>query len=65
MPAAQHPAISTWAREAHHSEQCATTWRQRVARLVREALAFPTQLATHMGASRLFIGHDHLTRAAG
>jgi len=40
------------------------TLRQRVARLVRDALSFSKQLANHIGAIKLFICHYNLTRAA-
>jgi hypothetical protein len=38
--------------------------RQRVSRLVREALSFAKKLAKHIGAIKLFICHYNLTRAA-
>jgi insertion element IS1 protein InsB len=40
IPAAQHRAISTLARKTNHIERFNTTLRQRVSRLVREALSF-------------------------
>jgi hypothetical protein len=38
--------------------------RQRVSRLVRDALSFSKKLANHIGAIKLFICHYNLTRAA-
>jgi insertion element IS1 protein InsB len=63
-PAAQPRALSTLARTTTHRERCNTTRRQRVSRLVREALSFAKKLAPHMGASKDFLCHDNLTRAA-
>jgi insertion element IS1 protein InsB len=34
-----------------------------MSRLVREALSFSKKLANHVGAMKLFICHDNLTRA--
>jgi insertion element IS1 protein InsB len=64
MPAAQHKAISKLARTTNHIERCNNTLRQRVSRLVRDALSFSKKLANHIGASKLFICHYNLTRAA-
>ena len=64
MPAAQHRAISKLARKTHHIERFNNTLRQRVSRLVRDALSFSKKLANHIGAIRLFICHDNLTRVA-
>jgi insertion element IS1 protein InsB len=64
MPAAQHRAISKLARTTNHIERFNNTLRQRVSRLVREALSFSKKLAHHIGAMKLFIYHDNLTRAA-
>jgi IS1 family transposase len=64
MPAAQHQAISKLARQTNHIERFNNTLRQRVARLVREALSFSKKLAHHIGAIKLFICHYNLTRAA-
>jgi hypothetical protein len=63
MPAAQHRAINTWVRQTHHLKRCNTTLRQRVSRLVCEALAFSKTLAHPIGALKLFICHYNLTRA--
>jgi IS1 family transposase len=53
------------ARQTHHRERFNNTWRQRVSRLVREALSFSKKLAHHVGARfQLFICHDNLTRTA-
>jgi len=63
MPAAQHRAINKRVRQTNHIERCNTTLRQRVSRLVREALVFSKPLANHIGALTLFICHYNLTRA--
>jgi insertion element IS1 protein InsB len=64
IPAAQHKAISKLARKTNHIERFNNTLRQRVSRLVREALSFSKKLAHHIGAIKLFICHYNLTRAA-
>jgi insertion element IS1 protein InsB len=64
IPAAQHRAISKLARKTNHLERFNNTLRQRVSRLVREALSFSKKLAHHIGAIKLFICHYNLTRAA-
>jgi insertion element IS1 protein InsB len=64
IPSAQHRAISKLARQTNHMERFNNTLRQRVSRLVREALSFSKKLANHVGALKLFICHYNLTRAA-
>jgi IS1 family transposase len=64
IPAAQHRAISKWARKTNHIERFNHTLRQRVSRLVRDALSFSKKLTNHIGAIKLFICHYNLTRAA-
>jgi IS1 family transposase/transposase-like protein len=64
IPAAQHRAITKLARKTNHIERFNNTLRQRVSRLVREALSFSRKLANHIGAIKLFICHYNLTRAA-
>jgi insertion element IS1 protein InsB len=64
IPTAQHRAISKLARKTTHLERFNNTLRQRMSRLVREALSCSKKLATHIGAIKLFICHDNLTRAA-
>jgi insertion element IS1 protein InsB len=64
IPAAQHRAITKLARKTNHTERFNNTLRQRVSRLVREALSFSKKLANHIGAIKLFICHYNLTRAA-
>ena len=64
IPAAQHKAISKLARKTNHLERFNNTLRQRVSRLVREALSFAKKLANHIGALKLFICHYNLTRSA-
>jgi len=64
IPAAQHRAISKLARKTNHIERFNNTLRQRVSRLVREALSFSKKLAHHIGAIKLFICHYNLTKAA-
>jgi insertion element IS1 protein InsB len=63
IPAAQHRAISKLARKTNHIERFNNTLRQRVSRLGRDALSFSKTLANHIGAIKLFICHDNLTRA--
>ena len=50
MPAERHTAITKQARKTNHSERCNHTWRQRLARLVRETLSFSKNLTHHIGA---------------
>jgi insertion element IS1 protein InsB len=50
IPAAQHRAISKLARKTNHIERFNNTLRQRVSRLVRDALSFSKKLAHHIGA---------------
>ena len=64
IPAAQHRAITKLARKTNHTERFNNTLRQRVSRLARDALSFSKKLAHHIGAIKLFICHDNLTRAA-
>jgi insertion element IS1 protein InsB len=64
IPPAQHRAIRKLARQTNHLERFNNTLRQRVSRLVREALSFSKKLANHIGAIKLFICHDNLMRAA-
>ena len=64
IPAAQHRAITKLVRKTNHIERFNNTLRQRVSRLVREALSFSKKLANHVGAIKLFICHYNLTRAA-
>ena len=51
------------ARKTNHIERFNNTLRQRVSRLVREALSFSKKLVNHSGSMKLFICHDNLTRA--
>jgi insertion element IS1 protein InsB len=62
IPAAQHRAISKLARKTNHIERFNNTLRQRVSRLVREALSCSKKLAHQIGAIKLFICHDNLMR---
>jgi insertion element IS1 protein InsB len=57
IPAAQHKAISKLARKTNHIDRFNNSLRQRVSRLVRDALSFSKQLANHIGALKLFICH--------
>jgi insertion element IS1 protein InsB len=63
IPEAQHRAISKLARKTNQLERFNNTLRQRVSRLVREALSFSKKLANHIGAIKLFICHYNLTKA--
>ena len=64
MPAAQHRALSTLARQTNPIERFNQTLRQRVARLVRDAWSCSKKLAHHIGTLKRFSCHDNLTRAA-
>jgi insertion element IS1 protein InsB len=64
IPSAQHRAISKLARKTNYLERFNNTLRQRVSRLVREALSFSKKLAHHVGAIKLFICDYNLTRVA-
>src|SRR5918996_5837297 len=55
IPAAQHKAISKLARKTNHIERFNNTLRQRVSRLVREALSFSKKLANHIGAIKFLV----------
>jgi insertion element IS1 protein InsB len=61
IPTAQHRPISKLARKTNHVERFNNTLRQRVSRLVSEALSFSKKLANHIGALKLFICHYNLT----
>jgi IS1 family transposase len=63
LPAAQHQALTKLACNTNHNERFNNTLRQRVSRLVREALSFSKIRANHIGTIPLFICHDNLTRA--
>ena len=60
----RHKAITKQARKTNHIERFNNTLRQRMSRLVRDALSFSKKLANHIGAIKLFICHYNLTRAA-
>jgi IS1 family transposase len=64
IPAAEHRAIINLARKTNHIELFNSTIRQRVSRLVREALSFSKKLANHSGAIKMFICHYNLMKAA-
>ena len=64
IPAAQHRAMRTLARNTTPIERGNNTLRQRVSRLGQEALSFSKQLANHIDAIKLLICHDNFTRAA-
>jgi hypothetical protein len=70
MQIGERPSAS-YDRFAHAGRMSSTvvggkhnTLRQRVSRLVRDALSFSKKLAHHIGAIKLFICHYNLTRAA-
>jgi insertion element IS1 protein InsB len=64
IPATQPRAISKLARKTNHTERFNNTLRQRVSRLICEALSFSKKLANHIGTIKLFICHYNLTRVA-
>ena len=64
IPPERHQAMTKQARKTHHIERFNNTLRQRVSRLVRDTLTFSKKLANHIGATKYFICHCYLTRAA-
>jgi insertion element IS1 protein InsB len=64
IPAAQHRAIHKLARKTNHIERFNNTLRQRMSRLVHDALSCSKKLAHHTGAIKLFICHYNLTKTA-
>jgi IS1 family transposase len=52
------------ARKTNHLERFNHMLRQRVSRLVRDALSFSKKRANHTGAIQLFICHYNLMKAA-
>ena len=64
IPAAQPRTSNELARQSNHLERFNNTLRQRVSRVVREALSFSKPRANHIGAMKLVICHYHRTRAA-
>ena len=54
IPAAQHKAINKLTRKTNHIERLNNTVRQRVSRLVRDALSFSKKLVHHIGAIKHF-----------
>jgi len=50
------------ARKTNPIKRFNNTLRQRVSRLVREALSFSKKLVNHIGAIKLFICHYNLIR---
>jgi insertion element IS1 protein InsB len=58
IPAAQHRAISKLARATNHIERFNNTLRQRVSRLVREALSFSKKLGRVPPACGSFDQHE-------
>jgi insertion element IS1 protein InsB len=63
VPAAQYRAISELARKTNRIERFNNMLRQRVSRLVREALSTSKKLTNYIGAIKLFICHYNLTKA--
>jgi insertion element IS1 protein InsB len=64
IPAAPHRAINNLAGKTNHIERFNDMLRQRVSRLVRDALSFSKKLAHHIAAIKLFVCHYNLTKAA-
>jgi hypothetical protein len=64
IPAAQHRVISKLAQKANHIERFNSTLRQRISRLVCEALSFAKKCANHIGAIKgedsVHLGHDDI-----
>ena len=64
IPAAQPQALSKWTRQTQHIDRFNNTLRQRVARLVGDALSLSKKLANPIGAIHLFMCHSTLPRTA-
>jgi IS1 family transposase len=64
IPAAPHQAITKHARTPNSSARFNNPLRHPGSRLGRSTLASSKRLEHHSGASRSFIDHDNLTRAA-
>ena len=62
VSAAQYQAITKQTRKTNHIERFNNTLRQRVSRLVREALSLSKKLANHLGAIKHFICYYKLMR---
>jgi IS1 family transposase/transposase-like protein len=62
IPPPQHNAITKHARQTTPIERCNHTWRQRVARLVRDTRSCSKQLANQIGAIKYFLCHYNLTK---
>jgi insertion element IS1 protein InsB len=63
IPVERHKAIGKKARKTNYVERFDNTLRQRVSRLVREALSLSKKLANHIGATKFFICHYNLAKA--
>lgn len=63
IPEIQHRPLLKWTGQTNHIERFNCTLRQRVSRLVRQALSFSKNLQNHIGAIKYFICHYNLTKA--
>ena len=63
IPESQHRPLPKGTGQTNHIERFNCTLRQRVSRLVRQALSFSKNLQNHIGAIKYFICHYNLTKA--
>lgn len=63
IPESQHRPLPKGTDQTNHIERFNCTLRQRVSRLVRQALSFSKNLQSHIGAIKYFIYHYNLTKA--
>jgi insertion element IS1 protein InsB len=64
IPAERHKASTTIARNTNHIERFNTTLRHRLSRLVRDTLSCAKKVENHIGASKFFLCHSNLEKAA-
>ncbi len=57
LPAGRHEVCAKGSGRTNSVERFNCTLRQRVSRLVRDALSFSKKLANHIGAIKYFICH--------
>ncbi len=63
IPESQYRPLPKGTGQTNHIERFNCTLRQRVSRLVRQALSFSKNLQNHIGAIKYFICHYNLTKA--
>lgn len=57
LPKNRHRAVGKESGQTSHIERLNNTLRQRMSRLVRQALSFSKKLENHLGALRYFLCH--------